>query len=143
MSVTVNLPITAKELQDGDMLTLFGQLIRVVGTPVETPGQPGILTVYRSGAQFTIPAEQGVIVRRVVEEPAVRRYDFPAGVVLEVNEDATAWTVHHDGEAKEYKTLRGARRRINRLMEIHRVHFGASTRAYEKFEAAEAARTKA
>jgi len=62
----------------------------------------------------------------------VSEHPFPADVTLRVNDGG--WTVERDGEAQTYKTWRGARRRINRLMEIHRVHFGESTRAYEAFE---------
>lgn len=61
----LDMRVKAKDLQEGDMMNLFGQLIRVVRT-AETPGQPGILTVYRSGAEFTIPAEQQVVVLREV-----------------------------------------------------------------------------
>ena len=59
-------------------------------------------------------------------------HEFPGGVTLRVTD--TGWTVEHDGAPKDYKTWRHARRRINRLQEIHRVPLGETAAAYREFE---------
>ncbi|MFF5655252.1 hypothetical protein [[Kitasatospora] papulosa] len=64
-----DITVAARDLRSGDTMNLFGKLIRVVST-ADTPGQPGILTVRRSGAEFTIPADQQITVRRRVETTA-------------------------------------------------------------------------
>lgn len=59
-------------------------------------------------------------------------HPFPAGVTLRVTDDG--WAVEHGGEARTYATWRHARRRINRLQEIHRVPLRDTAAAYEAFE---------
>lgn len=61
-----NITVMASDIQAGDVMTVFGEAVRVVETSLNT--ETSIVTVYRSGGrQLTFPADQRVNVRRYAD----------------------------------------------------------------------------